>query len=131
MMESWSKIHLPWRFKQLMPHVIEATILTGVGKGEDVFIPRIPIIPSDIPFEFKRLQFPIKLSYAMTINKAQGQPLRITGLELTSPCFSHGQLYVGCFRVCSPQNLLVLATDDKRKKCRVPRSFVYMNCSVN
>ena len=29
--------------KQLLPHVIEATILTGVGKGEDVFIPRIPI----------------------------------------------------------------------------------------
>ena len=30
--------------KQLLPHVTEATILTGVGKGEDVFIPRIPII---------------------------------------------------------------------------------------
>ena len=29
--------------KQLLPHVIEATILTGVGKEEDVFIPRIPI----------------------------------------------------------------------------------------
>ena len=27
--------------KSLMPHVIEATILTGCAKGEDVFIPRI------------------------------------------------------------------------------------------
>ena len=72
--------------KQLLPHVIEDTILTGVGK-ENVCIPRIPIIPSDLPFEFKILQFPIKLSYAMTINKTQGQSLRITGLELMSPCF--------------------------------------------
>ena len=65
--------------KQLLPHVIEATILTGVGKGEDDFIPRIPIIRSNLPFQFKRLQFPIKLSYAMTINKAQGHSLRIAG----------------------------------------------------
>ena len=32
--------------KKLMPHVIEATILTGCDKGEDAFIPRIPLIPS-------------------------------------------------------------------------------------
>ena len=31
--------------KKLMPHVIEATILTGYDKGEDAFIPRIPLIP--------------------------------------------------------------------------------------
>ena len=29
--------------KQLLPYIFEATILTGVGKGEDVFIPFIPI----------------------------------------------------------------------------------------
>ena len=34
--------------KQLMPHVIEAIILTGCAKSEDVFIPRIPMIPTDI-----------------------------------------------------------------------------------
>jgi ATP-dependent DNA helicase PIF1 len=41
--------------KKLMPNIIEATILTGSAKGEDVFIPRIPLIPSDMPFDFKRL----------------------------------------------------------------------------
>merc|ERR1711884_851435 len=45
--------------KNLMPHVIEATILNGESKGEDVFIPRIPMIPTDLPFKFKRLQFPL------------------------------------------------------------------------
>ena len=58
--------------KQMMPRVLEATIMTGKAKGENVFIPRIPLIPSDVPCNFKRLQFPVKLCYAMTINKSQG-----------------------------------------------------------
>ncbi len=73
--------------KSLIPHVIEATILTGCAKGEDVFIPRIPIIPSDMPFEFKRLQCPVRLAFAMSINKAQGQSLKVTGINLETPCF--------------------------------------------
>ena len=36
--------------KQLLPHLVEATIMTGNFKGEAVFIPRIPILPSDLPF---------------------------------------------------------------------------------
>ena len=46
--------------KKLMPRVLEATTITGQAKKEDVFIPRILIIPKDIPFEFRRLQFPMK-----------------------------------------------------------------------
>jgi ATP-dependent DNA helicase PIF1 len=74
-----------------MPNIIEATILTGSAKGENVFIPRIPLIPSDTPFDFKRLQYPVRLSFAMTINKAQGQSLSVAGINLESSCFSHGQ----------------------------------------
>ncbi|UYV66602.1 hypothetical protein LAZ67_4002268 [Cordylochernes scorpioides] len=44
--------------KRLLPNVIEATILTGKENGKDVLIPRIPLIPNDFPFLFKRLQFP-------------------------------------------------------------------------
>ncbi|XP_073431693.1 ATP-dependent DNA helicase PIF1-like [Dendrobates tinctorius] len=57
--------------KSLMPNVIEATILMRHSKGANVFIPRIPLLPSDMPFSFKHLQFPIRLAFAMTINKAQ------------------------------------------------------------
>ena len=32
---------------KLMPHILEATIITGIGKVEDVLILCIPIIPSD------------------------------------------------------------------------------------
>uniref|UniRef100_UPI00358EADF8 ATP-dependent DNA helicase PIF1-like n=1 Tax=Myxine glutinosa TaxID=7769 RepID=UPI00358EADF8 len=101
--------------KKLVPHVIEANILTGNYSGEQVFIPRIPIIPSDLPFEFKRLQFPVRLSFAMTINKAQGQSLKVVGLNLDSPCFSHGQLYVGCSRVGQENNLYILSEQGKTK----------------
>ena len=46
-----------------MTNIIEATILTGPFKGEAVLIPRIPMIPTDMSFQFKRLQFPIRLAY--------------------------------------------------------------------
>jgi ATP-dependent DNA helicase PIF1 len=45
--------------KNLYSHIIEATILTGCARGKDVFIPRILLIPTDLPFHFKRLQFPV------------------------------------------------------------------------
>ncbi|GFV80265.1 ATP-dependent DNA helicase [Trichonephila clavipes] len=51
--------------KKMMNNVIEATILTGKFKGEDVLLPRIPMIPTGMPFEFKRLQFPVRLAFAM------------------------------------------------------------------
>jgi ATP-dependent exoDNAse (exonuclease V), alpha subunit - helicase superfamily I member len=63
------------------------------------------MIPSELPFQFKRLQFPIKLAFGMTINKAQGQTLRVTGIELTTQCFSHGQLYVALSHLTSKQNV--------------------------
>jgi ATP-dependent DNA helicase PIF1 len=31
----------------------------------------------NVPFGFKRKQFPIRLSFAMTINKAQGQTIPV------------------------------------------------------
>ena len=101
--------------KALLSNLIEATILTGCGKGENVFIPRIPIIPNDLPFSFRRLQFPIRLAFAMTINKAQGQSLKVAGINLEQPCFSHGQLYVACSRVGSPRNLFILTHDGTTK----------------
>ena len=57
--------------KKLMTDIIEAKILTGPFKGEDVLNSRIPMIPTDISFRFKRLQFPIRLAFAITINRAQ------------------------------------------------------------
>ena len=53
--------------KNVMTNIIEAKILTGPLKGEAVLISRIPMIPTDTSFQFKRLQFPIRLAFAITI----------------------------------------------------------------
>lgn len=49
--------------------------------GEDVLLPRLRMIPTDMSFELKRLQFPVRLAFAMAINKAQGQSLQVCGLH--------------------------------------------------
>ncbi|GFY31477.1 ATP-dependent DNA helicase [Trichonephila clavipes] len=108
--------------KKIMNNVIEATLLTRKFKGEDVLLPRIPMIPTDMPFEFKRLQFPVRLAFAMTIDKAQGQSLQVCGLNLENPCFSHGQLYVACSRVGKP-DLFVNAPDGKRRNIVYPTAL--------
>ncbi|XP_022250864.1 homeobox protein orthopedia-like [Limulus polyphemus] len=77
--------------KTLLSHVIEAT---GHSKSEDVFIPRIPLLPNDYPFEFRRLQIPVTICFAMSINKAQGQSLKVAGFFLKQLCCSYGQFYV-------------------------------------
>lgn len=92
----------------LQNNLIEAVIMNGSAKGEAVFIPRIPVTTNNYPIEFKRLQFPVKLCFAMTINKAQGQSLSKVGLDLTEDCFTHGQLYVACSRVGKPTDLCIL-----------------------
>ena len=106
--------------KKLILYVIEATILSGCGKGEDMFIPRIPINPSDMPFEFKRLQFPVWLSFAMSINKSQRQSLKVAGLQLEDLCLSHEQLHVGYSCMGSSKNLFVYAPGGRIK------NIVYM-----
>ena len=91
-----------------MKNRIEATILAGKNQWENVLLPRIPMIPTDTPFEFKLSQWSVRLAFALTINKTQGQSLEVCGLNLINSCFSHGQLYVWCSRVGKPSNLVIL-----------------------
>ena len=88
----------------LTNNVIVARILKGAFKGEECLIPRIPLTSTGLPFQFKRIQFPVKLAFAMTIIKSQGQSLDVCGINLEMPCFSHGQLYVACSRVGKPSS---------------------------
>ena len=83
---------------------IEAEIVTGSNKGSRITLPRINFTTSetDFPFVMIRRQFPIRLAFAMTINKAQGQSLRRVGIYLRHPVFAHGQMYVALSRAGIP-----------------------------
>lgn len=69
----------------------------------------------DLPFKIERIQFPITLAYAITINKAQGQTFDKIGLELSNPVFSHGQLYVSCSRVRMFDNLKIRVSNTQEQ----------------
>jgi hypothetical protein len=72
--------------------VIEAKIMTGKHKGKSVVIPRISLTlknPRNM-FVLERRQYPIKVCYAMTINKSQGQSLSEVVVYLKNPVFTHG-----------------------------------------
>ena len=96
--------------RSLQPNVIEAEVLHGAHRGYRTFIPRITLMDANpqMPFTLVRRQFPIRLCFAMTINKSQGQTLGKVGLDLSNPVFAHGQLYVALSRVRSRNDIFVL-----------------------
>jgi hypothetical protein len=101
--------------KNSTPRMLTVEIITeGPFKGNIEFIPRIPIVTNDDkrqPCKFKRLQFPLRICFAMTINKSQGQTLEKVALLLKEHVFAHGQLYVALSRVRSPKNIKLFIED--------------------
>jgi len=112
---------------QLAERVIEAQIITGSFIGNRVFIPRIvfPINDAKCPFTIKRRQFPIRPCYAMTINKSQGQSLKVVGVFLKDQVFTHGQLYVALSRVTSRQGLKIITCDAEGNHSFYVKNIVY------
>ena len=95
---------------EIKPRVLRCRILGGKYAGNIVFIPRITIEPSaeDMPIPLSRRQYPVRLAFAMTINKSQGQSVVNVGVDLRIPVFSHGQLYVALSRCTSGDRIKVL-----------------------
>ena len=73
--------------RQVSPQCITAEISCGKYSGNILFIPCIPLSPTDagLPFTLRRRQFPVRPVFAMTINKAERQTLQRSGVLLDEP----------------------------------------------
>ena len=99
--------------KSISKHVVFCTYLDRERAGPRapadgvVLLPRICCRSSeDGSFvEFDRKQFPIRVCFAMTINKSQGQSLGRVGVYLNPEVFAHGQLYVSFTRTTNEDRL--------------------------
>src|SRR5947207_6873221 len=84
-----------------------------------VFISHISLISSfisDLSFDFQRTQFPLRLMFTMTINKAQDQTLKHVRFCLTESVFIHGQLYIVLSRVMNDINLRIIVSDTSKAR---------------
>ncbi|KAH7709514.1 ATP-dependent helicase RRM3-like protein [Aphelenchoides avenae] len=100
---------------RLGTRVIEAIHAMDGLQMKKVWIQRISLESHGdrLPFKFMRTQFPVKATFALSINKSQGQTFQRVGLDLTTPVFSHGQAYAGLSRVRNAQSLRVLVPEDE------------------
>lgn len=100
------------RVRKIGRRFIECVILTGEHAGNNVLLPRIPLQNKDgnlkNTVQFTRRQFPVRLAFAMTINKSQGQSLKYVGVNFSQEVFSHGQFYVAISRCTSKHGLKII-----------------------
>ena len=105
---------------------IQVQLLGGDFDGQLRTIPRIKLQSTDqqLSFTLSRKQFPLTLSFTMTINKSQGQSFKAVGVDLRSPVFSHGQFYVAASRVTLKAGLYILLPPNTTKTSNIVYSEI-------
>jgi len=61
----------------------------------------------------------------MTINKSQGQSLKVVGVFLKDQVFTYGQLYIALSRVTSRQGLKIITCDAEGNHSIYVKNIVY------
>ena len=78
-----------------------------------VVLPRIKFNIDVDGLKFVRTQFPVKVSFATSVNKCQGKTLDRVLIDLRWPFFAHGQLYVALSRVRGSISIAFLTRVDE------------------
>ena len=96
---------------QASPRIIYATELgfNANDTNATIMIPKIPIHTKqdDSPFILKRIQWPVRIAYIMSMNKYQGRNFTKCSVLLTNSVFTNGQLYFGLLRCGEPNSLSI------------------------
>ena len=101
------------RILNITPKCIRIQTLTSNKKSFS--IPRIRFkfrLPFGRSFQLLRTQFPLRLAYCMTINKSQGQEFERCLLDIRSPPFSHGHLYVALSRIRDYRHIAIFTNEN-------------------
>jgi len=83
-----------------------------LGEHQSIhYIPRIRFkfrLPYEQSYQLSRKQYPLRLAYAISINKAQGQELQRVVCDFRISPFSHGHAYVALTRVRHYSHIAIL-----------------------
>ena len=97
-------------------------------KNKVLILPRIPMRygGQSFPFELTRLQFPLKIAFALTINRAQGQSAKKCGVLLPKNVWTHGQIYVAFSRCGNPECIFVWAEQSQFEEYKLDKTKKYV-----
>ncbi len=101
------------RITRISTKAIHVETIEAVPKH--AIVPRIRFnikLPMFESFEICRVQFPLKLAYAITINKSQGQTLERALVDIRDAPFAHGRLYVALSRITYYKNIEIYCSAD-------------------
>ena len=115
-------------------NIIKAEVLDSTRRI--VLIPRIRFkfrLKFGQSYQMLRCQFPLRLAYCMTYNKAQSQTFNKVLLDATGEPFSHGHLYVAMSRIRDFRNIQIFLYSeqlhdnpyDNNKQMPVIKNIVY------
>ena len=85
-------------------------MVTLDGSARVVLVPRMRFtfrLKYGASWQLTRTQYPLRLAYAMSVNKSQGQTLGRVVADSTDESFAHGQTYVCKSRVSDRKNLMM------------------------
>uniref|UniRef100_A0A0K0EUT4 ATP-dependent DNA helicase n=1 Tax=Strongyloides venezuelensis TaxID=75913 RepID=A0A0K0EUT4_STRVS len=101
------------RIMKISKRILICTHLSELNKDETVLIPKIVLYSSEGEYSFTLTRD----------NFLQGQTLGKIGVDLTTPVFSNGQLYIAFARVKSPNCLFIETKSDKAKNILYTKIF--------
>jgi ATP-dependent DNA helicase PIF1 len=85
------------------------------GIERHVMVPRMRFkfsLKGTSSFKMTRVAFPLRLCYAMTINKSQGQSFEQVLIDYSDDAFSHGHVYVSLSRARYFNQVMLIVRED-------------------